>query len=369
MKRVLVTGAGGFLGRNLSVALRRTPDVEVLLFDRPQEPADLERFVAAADLVYHVAGVNRPERVEEFEEGNAALTATLVAMLSSYRRKVPLVLSSSTQAALDNPYGKSKLHAEEAVRKYGRETGAPTLIYRLPGLFGKWSRPNYNSVVVTFCYNVARGLEIVVRDPAHEIELAYVDDVVTEFLRALDPTRLLLPEVRIEPTFRVTLGDLARRVEGLRDIRRTLRLPDLSDGLTRRLYATYLSYLPEDQFSYQPERRTDERGSLVELLKSPSFGQVFVSRSNRGVVRGNHYHDTKIEKFCVVQGRAAIRFRHILGGEVITYEVSGEEMKVVDIPPGYTHSIENLGDGEMVTLFWSSEVFDSARPDTFPEKV
>jgi UDP-2-acetamido-2,6-beta-L-arabino-hexul-4-ose reductase len=369
MRRVLVTGAEGFLGKNLSVALRRIPGVQVLSFDRNETIADLERFASEADVVYHLAGVNRPERVEEFEEGNAALTGTLVDRLARHGRKAPLLLSSSTQASVDNPYGRSKLHAEEIVRRYGRESGAPVLVYRLPGLFGKWSRPNYNAVVSTFCHNSARGLPVSIRDPAHEVELAYVDDVVAEFLRALDPSLSHPTDPKVEPTFRVTLGDLARRIEAIRDIRDTLTLPDLSDELTRRLYPTFLSYLPEDGFAYQPPVRSDARGSLVELLKSPPFGQIFVSRSNPGVVRGHHYHDTKIEKFCVVSGRAAISFRHILGEDVLRYEVRGEEMKVVDIPPGYTHSIENLGDGEMVTLFWSSEVFDPARPDTFAEKV
>lgn len=369
MRRVLVTGAEGFLGKNLVVALRRIPEVEVLSFDKPQTLVDLERLAAQADAVFHLAGVNRPEREEEFEEGNARLTRDLMGLLRRHGRTGPVVLSSSTQAALDNPYGRSKLAAERAVQAHGAETGAPVRVYRLPGLFGKWSRPNYNAVVSTFCHNVARGLPLAIRDPAHELELAYVDDVVAEFLRALDPARATPAEPRVEPTFRVTLGELARRIEAMRDVRDTLTLPDMADGLNRRLYATYLSYLPEDRFAYQPLVRRDQRGGLVELLKSPGFGQIFVSRSNPGVVRGHHYHDTKIEKFCVIQGRAVIRFRHILGGEVISYEVAGEEMKVVDIPPGYTHSIENLGDGEMVTLFWASEIFDPSRPDTYAEKV
>lgn len=365
--KVLVTGAEGFLGKNLVVALRRRPGVEILSFDRHETEADLARFAAEADAAFHLAGVNRPVREEEFAEGNAHLTERLVALLAGSGRRIPLVLSSSTQATLDNPYGRSKLAAEQAVRRWAEQTGARAFVYRLPGLFGKWSQPNYNSVVSTFCHNLARGLPIDVRDPAHEVELAYVDDVVAEFQKALDGGPPASPTV--EPTFRLSLGELARRIEALRDVRVTLRLPDLSDPLTRRLYATFLSYLPTDRFSYQPEKRIDARGSLVELLKSPPFGQVFVSRSNPGVVRGHHYHDTKVEKFCVVQGRAAICFRHVLGGEVIRYEVAGEDMTVVDIPPGYTHSIENLGEGEMVTLFWSSQVFDPGAPDTYPEKV
>lgn len=366
--KVLVTGSDGFLGKNLVVALKRRPGVEVLSFDRNETLQDLGRFAAEADVVYHLAGVNRPEREEEFQEGNARLTEDLVDLLARHGRRVPVVLSSSTQAALDNPYGRSKLAAEAALRRHG-EGGGRAIVYRLPGLFGKWSRPNYNAVVSTFCHNVARDLPIAIRDPAHEIELAYVDDVVAEFLKALDVEAPAPIDPRVEPTFRVTLGDLAGRIRAIRDVRVTLRLPDLSDPLTKRLYATFLSYLPEDGFAYQPEKRSDPRGSLVELLKSPPFGQIFVSRSNPGVVRGHHYHDTKVEKFCVVQGRAAICFRHVLGGRVIRYEVSGEDMTVVDIPPGYTHSIENLGDGEMVTLFWSSQVFDASQPDTYPEKV
>lgn len=369
MSKVLVTGSEGFLGKNLRVALGRVSGIEVLAFDRGETAVDLERFAAEADAVFHLAGVNRPERVEEFQEGNVDLTRALVDLLVAKGRKVPLVLSSSTQAALDNPYGRSKLAAEREVRRYGAATGAPALVYRLPGLFGKWSRPHYNSVVSTFCHDLARGLPITVRDPTFEVELAYVDDVVAEFLRALDPARPAPLDPAVRPIFRVTLGELARRIELLRDIRATLTLPDLSDGLTRRLYATFLSYLPEDAFAYQPPLRTDHRGSLVELLKSPAFGQIFVSRSRQGVVRGHHFHDTKVEKFCVVQGRAAVCFRHVLGGGIMRYEVRGEDMKVIDIPPGYTHSIENLGDGEMVTLFWSSEVFDPSRPDTYPEKV
>ena len=360
--KVLVTGSEGFLGKNLRVALGRIPGLAVQGFDRGDTLADLARWAAEADVVYHLAGVNRPERVEEFEEGNLRLTETLLGLLPR-GRPVTLVLSSSTQATLDNPYGRSKRGAEDAVRRWS-EGGGRALVYRLPGLFGKWSRPDYNSVVATFCHNLARGLPITVRDPDFAVELAYVDDVVAEFLKALDGAQGV-----VAPTFRVTLGELARRIEALRDVRTTLRLPDLADPLNRRLYATFLSYLPEDAFAYQPEKRTDARGSLVELLKSEPFGQVFVSRSSPGVVRGHHFHDTKIEKFCVVQGRAVISFRHVLGGEVLRYEVEGKDMTVVDIPPGYTHSIENLGDGEMVTLFWSSQVFDPARPDTWPEKV
>lgn len=369
MTTVLVTGAAGFVGKNLVVALGRRPELTIRPFDRDDAPGKLGRLVAEADVVYHLAGVNRPERVEEFEEDNAGFTRTLVDLLMKHGKRVPFVLSSSTQAALDNLYGRSKRKAEQVVIEWAKAQRAPAVVYRLPGIFGKWCRPNYNSVVATFCHSAARGLDIKISDPAREIELVYIDDVVGEFLKALAPDFTLPSEPRVQPTFRVTLGELARRIHELHDIRRTLILPDFADAFTRRLYATYLSYLPPDDLTYTPEARTDTRGTLVELLKSPHFGQVFVSRSHRGVVRGNHYHDTKIEKFCVIEGTAAIRFRHILGEEVITYRVSGSELKIVDIPPGYTHSIENVGDGELFVLFWASEIFDSARPDTYTKKV
>lgn len=369
MTTVLVTGAAGFVGKNLIVALSRRPELVIRPFDRSNAPGDLDRFVAEADVVYHLAGVNRPERVEEFEEGNAGFTRTLVELLRRHGKRVPFVLSSSTQAALDNPYGRSKRMAEEIVTEWAKAQRVPAVVYRLPGVFGKWCRPNYNSVVATFCHSAARGLDLAISDPAHEIDLVYIDDVVGELLKALEPDFTPPSEPRVQPTFRVTLGELARHIHELRDIRRTLVLPDFADGFTRRLHATYLSYLPSAEFAYTPEARTDARGTLVELLKSPHFGQVFVSRSHRGVVRGNHYHDTKIEKFCVIEGTAAIRFRHILGEEVITYRVSGDTLQIVDIPPGYTHSIENVGDGELVVLFWAGEIFDSARPDTYAKKV
>jgi len=366
MKTVLVTGAAGFIGRNLVAALKRRGDVRLILFDVDSPPEALDAGLGGCDVVYHLAGVNRPREEGEFMTGNAGLTERMLARLAGMRRTPVFVLSSSTQAALDNPYGRSKKAAEDAVLAFGDRTGAPVCVYRLPGVFGKWSRPNYNTVVATFCHNIARGLEIVVNDPGRELELVYIDDVVFAFLRHLDdapdPARR---RFEVERTFRITLGDLAERVRRLHAIRETLVVPDLSDDLMKCLHATYLSFLPEDRFGYPVKLNTDDRGWLFELIKSEPFGQIFVSRTLPGITRGNHYHDTKLEKFCVVQGRGVIRFRQIESDRVIEYPVDDKEIRVVDIPPGYTHSIENTGEGEMICLFWSNQLYDPGKPDTY----
>jgi UDP-2-acetamido-2,6-beta-L-arabino-hexul-4-ose reductase len=266
---------------------------------------------------------------------------------------------------LDNPYGRSKKAAEDAVLKFNNKTGALVCVYRLPGVFGKWSRPNYNTVVATFCHNIARGLDITVNDPNREMELVYIDDVVAAFLRHLDcapdPPRQCY---NVDRTFRVTLGELADRIRRLHAIRETLTVPDLGDDLMKCLHATYLSFLPEDTFSYSVKLNTDDRGWLFELIKSEHFGQIFVSKTLPGITRGNHYHDTKVEKFCVIQGQGVIRFRQINSDQVLEYPVDDRAIQVVDIPPGYTHSIENTGKGEMICLFWANQIFAPERSDT-----
>ncbi len=366
MNKILVTGSDGFVGKNLRMALARTENVHVLCFDVSDDLAVLESHLRQADIIFHLAGVNRPKDVEEFATGNTGLTETIVSLLEKEGRTPAIVMSSSTQAALDNPYGRSKKAAEDALFDYGRRTGAPVYVYRLTNVFGKWSRPNYNSVVSTFCHNISHGLDITISDPGNVVELVYIDDVVAEFMRVLEgnaePSSQCLPAT---PTYRTTLGELAERIYRLRDIRASLVIPDLSDDFTRKLHATYLSYLETNDFSYGLDMKTDNRGALAELIKSAPFGQMFVSRTHGGVTRGNHFHDSKIEKFCVLQGEAAIRFRHVFSDDVIEYRVSGDNWQVVDIPPGYTHHIENLGDGEMITLFWANQIFDPGTPDTY----
>lgn len=364
MKRVVITGGRGFLGRNLAAHLTAREDCAVTLIDREESNDDLRRALADADIVFHLAGVNRPQHVSEFDTGNTGSTEILVNMLREAGRAPKIVLSSSIQAALDNPYGASKARAEQVLREFAAETDASVRIYRLSNLFGKWCRPNYNSVTATFCHNIANDLPISVSDPARELDLTYVDDVVAAFLAEMDGDAhgQDVPEI---VTYRLTLGDLAGRIQAFHEMRSTLRLPDFADPFNRALYATYLSYLAEDRREYQLDIKSDPRGSLAEFVKSDAFGQIFVSRTRPGITRGNHYHHTKTEKFFVVEGEGLIRMRAIEGTEVHEYRVTGSSYQVVDIPPGLTHSITNVGTTEMVTLFWSSEVFDPNCTDTY----
>lgn len=377
MLTVLVTGAKGFIGKNLVTTLNRKADIDLIEYDLDSPEFILENGLARADIIYHLAGVNRPERVEEFMEGNFNLTQQICDRLLKLRRSPLFVLSSSTQAALDNPYGLSKLQAEEAVFAFGKDAGAPVFVFRLQGVFGKWCRPNYNSVVATFCHNIARNLPITISEPEREIELVYIDDVVHAFIGVMDD-RMPVSCGRfciVEPKYRIALDALAEAIQGFRDSRKSLALPDVSDPFIRVLYSTYLSYLPQDSFSYALTQRSDPRGELAELLKSPQIGQIFISRTRPGFTRGNHYHDTKVEKFVVMEGDAMIRFRALISesgeqrAEVIEYPVSGREFRVVDIPPGYSHSIENIGQSDLIVLFWADEIFNPDIPDAFYEKV
>jgi UDP-2-acetamido-2,6-beta-L-arabino-hexul-4-ose reductase len=360
---VLVTGARGFIGRNLMARLRAFGENVVVPFGSDHSLDDLRTGLAAADIVYHLAGVNRPVDIHEFETKNAGLTHSICAILRELGRRPVIVMSSSVQAALENPYGASKHRAEEALRGFAAATGADVHIYRLKNVFGKWCRPNYNSVVATFCHNIAHDLSIHISDPGREVELAYVDDVVETFLSDL-PGRAVNGRPDI-PSSTLTLGDLAGRIQSFHDLREHLRLPDFSVRFNQQLYATYLSYVPPVSRRVQLNTRMDQRGGLAEFLKSSHCGQLFVSRTRPGVTRGNHYHHTKAEKFFVVEGEGVIRMRPVDSLEVIEYQVRGEDFQVIDIPPGYTHSIENVGTGEMVTLFWASEIFDPDHPDTY----
>jgi UDP-2-acetamido-2,6-beta-L-arabino-hexul-4-ose reductase len=367
--KAVVTGANGFLGRNLVVALGRA-DVEVAAVDIETPRAAWSDAVRDATAVFHLAGVNRPQHDDEFVAGNVGSLETLLAALdetaagaSALPRPI-VVLSSSTQAAQDNPYGRSKHTAEQTLEEHAARTGTPAAIYRLPGVFGKWCRPNYNSVVATFCHNIARDLPISISDPAHVVELVHCDDVVAQFMSHLNGHPAGVVRGDVGPVFSTTLGDLAERIRGFRSIRDTLLVPELGDPFTHRLLGTYTSYLPADQLAYGLQQRTDPRGTLAELLRSRQFGQMFVSRTHPGITRGNHFHDLKVEKFCVLEGDAVIRFRPVLGDEITEHRVSGTDFKVVDIPPGMTHSIENVGPTEMIVLFWASEILDQQRPDT-----
>lgn len=364
MKRVLITGGRGFLGRNLAAHLSMREDCAVTIIGRTDSADDLRRALADADVIFHLAGVNRPQHISEFDTGNYGFTEILVSMLRELGRAPKIVLSSSIQAALDNPYGVSKARAEQVLREFAAGSGASVRIYRLRNLFGKWCRPNYNSVTATFCHNIARDLPISVSDPANELDLSYVDDVVAAFLAELgsDIQGQDGPEI---VSYHLTLGDLAGRIQAFHEMKSSLRLPDFADPFNRALYATYLSYVPQDDREYELDIKSDSRGSLAEFIKGDVFGQIFVSRTRPGITRGNHYHHTKTEKFFVVEGEGLIRMRPIEGAEVHEYRVTGSNYQVVDIPPGLTHSITNVGTSDMVTLFWSSEVFDPNRTDTY----
>lgn len=364
---ILITGAGGFIGKNLVTTLKTAGYTDLMLFERDDTPETLADYAARAGFVFHLAGINRPKNPSEFYAGNAGLTETLLALLDKAGNKAPVLVTSSTQAALDNDYGKSKAQAEQAIFAHGQTTGAPVYVFRLPGVFGKWCRPNYNSVVATFCHNSANGLPLSVRDPEYRLPLVYIDDVVASFVAALDGNCTREGDYCVVPVVHeTTLGHLAETIEGFARNRETLDVPDQTPGsLEQKLYSTWLSYLPADRFSYPLNMHCDNRGSFTEFLHTPAHGQVSINISRPGIVKGNHWHHSKNEKFLVVKGTGVIRFRALDSTEVIEYHVSGDKLEVVDIPTGYTHNIENVGEDDMVTVMWANEVFDPDHPDTF----
>lgn len=368
--KILITGAEGFIGKNLVSALRARGGHDLLLFDT-DTPADLlERYCAECEFVYHLAGVNRPKQQEEFMQGNFGFTDTLLRLLIKHKNKCPVMFASSTQAALPNLYGRSKKAGEELLDQYARETGATVYIFRFPNVFGKWSKPNYNSAVATFCYNISHDLPIVVNDEKTELHLAYIDDVAEALCDLLDGKATMEGPYCVVPLiYAAKLGDVANRIRSFRAIRETNAVPDLSDPLSRKLYATYLSFLPVMEFAYPLEMHEDARGSFTEFLRSNAGGQISVNVIKPGVAKGNHWHHTKAEKFLVVSGAGVIKFRRIDMDDVLEYPVGGKKLVVVDIPVGYTHSIENTGKTDLVTLMWSSECFDPEHPDTVASEV
>jgi len=375
--RILVTGANGFVGKNLVAQLKNikegkdksfslNPDLEILEYDIDTEPSLLDEYCQKADLVFNLAGVNRPKDEEEFMKGNFGFASTLLDTLKKYKNTCPIMISSSTQAALDNPYGQSKKAGEELMFKYSEETGSKVLIYRFPNVFGKWCRPNYNSAVATFCHNIAHDLDIQVNDRNHTMNLVYIDDVVTELIHALEGQEVKDGQYCIVPvTHEITLGGIVDLLYAFKESRGDLSITNMEDVFAKKLYSTYLSYLPEDQFSYPLKMNVDDRGSFTEMIRTKDRGQVSVNISKPGITKGNHWHHTKNEKFLVVSGKGVIRFRKIDEDKVYEYFVSGDKLDVVDIPVGYTHNIENLGDTDMVTIMWVNEPFDPSKPDTF----
>ena len=364
--KILVTGAKGFIGKNLIAELKNRKYDNIFEYDRDTDSSLLEEYCKEADFVFHLAGVNRPKEQSEFMEGNFGFTSDLLDSLKKHNNTCPVMISSSIQAELDNPYGESKKAGEDLIFNYSKETGAKVLVYRFPNVFGKWCRPNYNSAVATFCNNVAHNLPIQVNDPSVVMRLLYIDDVVNELINALEGKENKAGEFCEVPVVHtVTLGEIVDLIYSFKKSREDRSVPNMADEFIKKLYSTYLSYIPEDKFSYELKMNVDQRGSFTEFIKTPDRGQVSVNISKPGITKGNHWHHTKNEKFLVVSGKGVIRFRKIDSEEIIEYFVSGDKMEVLDIPTGYTHNIENLGDTDMVTVMWANEAFDPEKPDTY----
>lgn len=368
--KILVTGSNGFVGKNLCATLKYS-DYTVATFDKSNSMEELEAMLLEADFIVHLAGSNRPVNPEEFYSVNQDLTANMLKILVANGKKTPVILSSSIQAALDNDYGKSKLAGEQVLIDYAQETGAEVMIYRYPNLFGKWSQPNYNTVVATWCHNISRDLPITVNDPSVELELVYVDDVIAEIMKSIEgkgnQVKPYYHEVPV--SHKVTLGEIHDLLQKFKASRQDFFVPNMEPGFETKLYSTYLSFLPTDQFSYPLTMHKDERGSFTEFIKSNDRGQVSINVSRPGITKGEHWHHSKNEKFLVVKGSGVIQLRNIFSDEVIEYFVNGDALEVVDIPTGYTHNIINNTNEDMVTVMWVNEPFDPSTPDTFFEKV
>lgn len=370
--KVLITGANGFVGKNLQLHMAERKDVQVVCFTRGDDVAQLPMLLQGVDFVFHLAGVNRPQDPQEFVSGNVDLTQALCqavgAVAEATGKPVPIVYTSSAQAGRDNPYGQSKLGAEGALLAVAHSHQVPVHIFRLPNVFGKWCKPNYNSAVATFCHNIARGLPIQINDPAAQVTLVYVDDVIDRFIQLMDGADAAVDAegfATVAPQYTTTVGELARQIQAFKDSRGTLMTERVGAGLVRALYATYVSYLPVESFTYTVPQHGDPRGVFVEMLKTPDCGQFSFFTAHPGITRGGHYHHTKTEKFLVIKGQARFKFRHMQTGQTHELVTSGEMAEIVETVPGWTHDITNIGNDEMVVMLWANEVFERARSDTF----
>lgn len=370
--KVLITGANGFIGRNLQLRLQERQDVQVISYTRDNNAGQLSGLLEEVDFVFHLAGANRPQDTKEFETSNTQLTGDLCQAVTRAARgagkQVSILYTSSTQATLNNPYGRSKREAEYALAETARDPLVPVHIFRLPGVFGKWCRPGYNSVVATFCHNVARDLPIQVNDPQAPLTLVYIDDVIERLIQRMDgeaPMKSPNGFELVYPQYPTTVGELARLIRAFRDSRASLMMEHVGTGLVRALYATYVSYLPVEAFAYDVPLHFDSRGSFVEMLKTPDCGQFSFFTTHPGMTRGGHYHHSKTEKFLVVKGQALFRFRHLQTGEAYQLQTCGDKPQIVETAPGWTHDITNTGPEEMVVMLWANEPFDRSRPDTY----
>lgn len=364
--KVLITGANGFVGKNLRSFLSLNEDIEVFNYDMDSTPEDLEKYTAECEFVFHLAGVNRPQDPKEYMEGNYGFTSILLNKLKEHNNKAPIMISSSIQAALNNDYGKSKKAGEDLIFSYGNENNVKVYVYRFPNLFGKWCRPNYNSVIATFCNNVAHNEPIMISDEGRELTLAYIDDVCEEITKCLcnNPTRD--GEYCVVPlTYTKTLGYIANLIKSFKENDKGIMVPSTGDEFTKKLYATYISYVPLKEMVVDLTEHRDDRGVFCELVRTKECGQVSVSTTNPNIVRGGHYHHTKMERFIVIKGKAEIEFEHVLTHEKIKFEVSGEKLQYVTIPVGYQHRINNVGNDELVLILWANELFDENKSDTY----
>lgn len=363
--KILVTGANGFIGKNLTCQLTERKHFEVLRYNRESILDDLQQVVFKADFICHLAGVNRPDDVTEFARVNTDLTQTLCQVVQASGRRVPILFASSVHVERSNPYGQSKFAAEQILLQFSRDTKIPVYIFRLPHVIGKWCKPNYNSVVATFCYNIARDLPIQIDDPSYPLKLVYIDDLIENFVRIIVDKNTPSIYCEAEPSYRSSVGELAEQLKAFRTSRNSLISEPVGTGLTRALYATYMSYLPREHFVYEIPKYCDPRGMFVEMLKTKNSGQVSFFTAKPGVTRGSHYHHSKSEKFLVIQGTAKFRFRHILTEETHEVLTSGDNPKIVETIPGWSHDITNVGEHEMIVMLWANEIFDREHPDTY----
>ena len=366
---ILVTGASGFIGQNLVVRLREMPNICVISFTRQESFSSLTVLIAKVDMVVHLAGVNRPENDAEFTSGNVDLTSAICDAIRDSNRNIPLIFASSTQVDRSTLYGQSKKMAEEAVQLLAEQTANPVSIFRLPGVFGKWCKPNYNSVVATFCHNISRNIPVQVSDPEASLELVYVDDLVSVFIGKLFHMNLGLEWGQVTPVYKITLGRLVEQIRCFDDCRTSLMSERAGNGLVRALYSTYVSYLPKQKFVYNVPQYGDERGVFVEMLKTHDSGQFSYFTITPGITRGAHYHHTKTEKFLVVKGTARMRFRQLVDGDDFEIIVNGDTPQVVDSIPGWVHDITNIGNEDTIVMLWANEVFDRENPDCIPCEV
>ena len=366
--RVLITGANGFIGKNLVSHLKEIEDIEIITYTKEDKLSKLEENIESIDFIYHLAGVNRPEKTEEFYEGNTDLTKKIVDLIKTKHLKIPLVFTSSIQAELDNDYGKSKKLSEE----YILENIENAYIFRLHNVFGKWCKPNYNSVIATFCYNISHNLGITINDENKELELIYIDDICETFIQLLTNDKNIEKKENIyyiNPRYKKTLGYISDKILEFKNDMDSIYVPKTGDEFIKKLFATYISYTPLETLSLSAKKNVDERGSFTELVRTLDSGQFSISFSKPGIVRGNHYHHTKMERFIVVKGKAKISFKSIINDDYIEFIVSDEDIKIITIPVGYTHNIENIGDTEMILVIWCNELFDQNHPDTYFKKV